>query len=215
MDDVIHLDFEDPSKERKRERDRTRQRDKRAAAKAEARAIPVLPKSEIPIEEIRGNPTLRSRACVNLRIERVPWPEVVRMLEYESVEKARADFLRQMAGMHQPEEAETMRLLTVANLEQLLRRSMAMAGADYLVDAEDPSRKIPNTERLRWHEQAGRDLNLLATITGVRAPLKVEVTPSEEQYALLTQVILESRGVEQYHEPDVLELDTLPAVIED
>lgn len=215
MDDIIRLDFEDPSKERKRERDRNRQREKRAAAKTETRAIPVLPKIEIPIEEIRGNPTVRSRACVNLRIERVPWPEIVRLLEYDSIEKARADFLRQIACMHQPEEAETMRLLTIANAEQLLHRSMAMAAADYMVDANDPDVKIPNTERLRWHEQASRDLNTLATITGVKAPLRLEITPSEEQYALLTQAILESRGVYQVHEPDVLELETLPAAFED
>lgn len=206
MADTIHLEFEDPSTERKRERDRDRSRRKRD----ERRVIPVLPRSDVPIEDIRGNPTLRSRACVNLRVERVPWPEIVRMLEYDTVEKARADFLRQIASMHKIEEAETLRLLTIANAEQLLRRSMAMASADYFVDAEDPDNKIPNTERLRWHEQAGRDLNTFATITGVRAPLRVEVTPTEEQYALLTQVILESRGIEQQHEPDVLELDTIP-----
>lgn len=200
FDDIQHLDFPDPAHGRVPV----------PAGKPKKRTeIPVLPPSVIPIEDIRGEPTRRSRACVNLRIERVPWTEVVRLLEYTSVEEARADFLRAIAGMHREEEAETMRLLTVANAEQLLRRSMAMAAADFLVDVAAPHKKIPNRERLRWHQQAGADLNLLATITGAKAPLRVEVTPTEEQYAVLMQAVLAARGVAPVVEADVLELEQL------
>lgn len=209
-DNISYLKFEDPAVALAA-----------AAANRPAREpvkhtpIPVLPDSSIPIEEIRGNPTRRSRACVNLRIERVPWHEIVQLLEYDSIEQARTDYLRAIASMHKPEEAETMRLLTIANAETLLRRSMAMAGADYLVDADRPTKKIPNTERLRWHQQAGQDLNLLATITGVKAPLQVQVTPTDEQYAILTAAVLRARGVELVQEAEVLELEVLPEIEEE
>lgn len=203
--DAVHLDFEDPAVARavaKARRGNTRKVEKRTV-------IPVLPETTVPIEEIRGNPGLRSRACVNLRVERTPWHEIVRLLEYDTVEQARADYLRTLASMHKPEEAETMRALTIANAEQLLHRSMQMASANFLVDAEHPEKKIPNREQLRWHAQAGQDLNLLATITGVKAPLKVEITPTEEQYALLTAAVLQARGVQPIIEAEVLELEEL------
>lgn len=204
------LDFEDPAiaaAAAKAKRMAGRKPGKRTA-------IPVLPESVIPIEEIRGNPSRRARACVNLRIERVPWYEVVRLLEYDSVEQARSDYLRAIAHMHRPEEADAMRAATIENAEQLLRRSIAMAGADYLVDIERPDKKIPNRERLRWHQQAGADLNLLATITGVKSPIRVEVTPTEEQYAVLTAAILHSRGIAPIIEAEVLELEELPGEVD-
>lgn len=205
-DGIGHLDFEDPAIARA----------KAAAARPPRKVvkrdpIPVLPVTAVPIEEIRGHPNRRSRACVNLRIERVPWPEVVRLLEYRSLAEARADFLRAIANMHTEEDAETMRLLTIANAEQLLARSMAMASADYLVDAEHPDKKIPNRDRLRWHAQAGADLNLLATISGVKSPIRVEYTPTDEEYAIMTAEVLRARGVQPVLEVEVLELDELPA----
>lgn len=205
--DAVYLDFEDPGPARaeaRKKRLEGRPRKKREP-------IPVLPAMSIPIEEIRGHPGRRARACVNLRIERVPWHEVVRLLEYSTLAEARADFLRAIAGMHQEEDAETMRLLTIANAEQMLQRSMAMAAADFLIDADVPDKKIANRDKLRWHQQANADLNLLATITGVKSPIKVEVTPTEEQYAVLTAAILHSRGVEPVLEAEVLELEELPA----
>jgi hypothetical protein len=206
FDGIEHLDFDDPMLERGRPV---------AVDKRRRAVIPVLPASTVPIEEIRGKPDRRARACVNLRIERTPWPEVVRLLEYSSLEEARADFLKAIASMHREEEAETMRLLTIANAELLLQRSMAMAGADFFVDAEDPEHKIPNRDRLRWHAQAGADLNLLATITGVKAPLRVEVTPTEEQYAALTAAVLAARGVSPVVEAEVLELEEIREIPEE
>lgn len=203
--DANFMDFPDPAEER------AVQRAQRATRTVKRTPIPVLPDVQLPMAEIRGNPGRKARACVNLRIERVPWPEVVRLLEYESIAAARADFLRAISSMHRPEEAETLRMLTIANAEQLLQRSMAMAAADFLVDADRPGRKIPNTDRLRWHAQAGQDLNLLATITGVKAPIRVEVTPTEEQYAVLTAAVLQARGVNPVVEAEVLELEELPA----
>lgn len=215
-----YLEFEDPSyaaaaKRAMKAEEAERTRAVNPKAKVKREPIPVLPQSNVPIEEIRGNPTMRARACVNLRIERTPWAEIVRLLEYDTVEQARADFLRAIASMHKPEEAETMRLLTIANAEQLLQRSMAMASADFLVDVDSPTKKIPNRDRLRWHAQAGTDLNLLATITGVKAPLRVEITPTEEQYELLTAAVLQARGVEPIIEAEVLELEELPEAPED
>jgi hypothetical protein len=207
MADAFHLDFEDPALARalqKAERYTDRRKPKREP-------IPVLPDSVVPIEEIRGNPTRRSYACVNLRIERTPWSEVVRLLEYDTIEQARADFLRCIASMHKPEETETMRQLTIANAEQLLRRSMAMAGATYLVDVDHPERKLPNRDQIRWHTQAGVDLNTLAALTGVKAPIQVQVTPTEEQYAMLTRALLEARGIMPEVEAEVLVLEELPA----
>lgn len=205
FEDIQHLDFDDPAIERAQQR---------AAAPARPRAkrepIPVLPEIAVPIEEIRGNPRRRSRACVNLRIERVPWHEVVRLLEYDSVAQARADYLRAIASMHKPEEAETMRVATIENAEQLLRRSMAMASADFLVDSEHPEKKIPNRDRLRWHQQAGVDLNLLATLQGVKAPIRVEYTPTDEEYALMAAEVMRARGISPIIEAEVLELEEVP-----
>lgn len=209
--DANYLNFEDPSLDP----DRLSHAVGVEHGRRKRTPIPVLPEVQIPIGELRGDPGRRARACVNLRIERVPWAEIVRLLEYDSIVAARADFLRAIASMHRPEEAETMRLLTIANAETLLRRSMAMAGATYLVDMDAPTRKIPNTEQLRWHQQAGQDLNLLATITGVKAPIRVEVTPTEEQYAVLTAAVLQARGITPVVEAEVLELEQLPAEPED
>lgn len=203
--DAVYLDFEDPAMQRAAD---TAVRPGRKPKKRTE--IPVLPASTVPIDEIRGHPDRRARACVNLRVERVPWARVVEILEYDSVEQARTDFLRVLSTMHKPEEAETMRLLTIANAETLLHRSMAMAGADFLVDVDAPQKKIPNRDRLRWHTQAGADLNLLAALTGVKAPVKLEITPTEEQYAVLTAAILASRGYAPVVEADVLELEQLP-----
>ena len=204
-DDISHLDFENPAIARA---EAAAKRPRRPPVKRTP--IPVLPETPLPMEEIRGNPTRRSRACVNLRIERVPWPEVVRLLEYRSLAEARADFLRAIAAMHTEEDAETMRLLTIANAEQLLQRSMAMASAAYLVDADSPGKKIPNRDQLRWHAQAGLDLNLLATITGVKSPIRVEYTPTDEEYAIMTAEVLRARGISPVLEVEVLELEELP-----
>lgn len=176
--------------------------------------IPVIPAKEIPESErlpdldleLPGQLSRRVVACVNMRLAGAPFYEIAQQLEYATPADAKRDYARAIASTHGPEDWDTLRQLEGARAEALFRRSFEMASADYLVDLEHPEQKVPNTQKLQWHEQAARDLMNHAIITGAKAPTKVEITPGEAEYDQLVGSLLEAQGFLEIEEADVVQI---------
>lgn len=167
------------------------------------------PQSVLDAIDRGGAVSRRAMACVNMRIAGAPWPEIAAALDYATPALAKTDFITALARTHEPEDWETLRMTAASRAEALFRRSFAMAGADYLVDSETGER-IPNPDRLRWHEQAGKDLALHASITGAKAPTKMEISPDEEMFDKLVNRMLTANGYTEVIEAEVLELEEIP-----
>lgn len=188
--------------------------------KPKAQHIPKLPPIEISAEIIAEAST-RGQACVNLRLEGVPWPEVVKLLDFADVVSAQQTYYATLASMHPQSNWEVLRQEAALRAEAQFRRSFAMAGAETLlvtVEKEDGTteqRAVPNTDRLRWHEQANKDLALLVNITGAKAPARLEVTASTAELNQMVQVLLASHAGAAELEADVFDLDELPAEVVD
>jgi hypothetical protein len=196
-----------------------RKSEKRAAAgKAAAKKrkplkerIPVLPPLGVDPDKL-AKPDQRAVAAVNMRIAGTPFHEIARVLEYASPIDAKSAVVAALSRMFPVEDWETLRQQEAMRAEQLLNRSMAMASADYFVDHDDPTIRIPNTERLRWHEQAGKDLALHATITGAKAPARMEITATTAELNQMVQTLLAAEGGGQLAlEADVF-ADDIPIV---
>jgi hypothetical protein len=145
-----------------------------------------------------------------MRLAGAPFHEIAKALEYKNAAMAKTAYIRALAATHPPEDWETLRQLEVMRAEQLLRRSFAMASADYFVDQDDPTKKIPNTQKLAWHEQAGKDLALHATISGAKAPARVEIMPSEVELNQMVNAILLAQGELPELEGEVIDLEDIP-----
>lgn len=176
--------------------------------------IAVLPPSG-PLVNTPAVPTLRgisqrARSAVNLKIDGASYADIAATLEYDSVADCRREIERTLAATHPIDDWNTLRATVVARAERQLERSFKMAGADYLVDRET-GRPVANVEKLRWHQQAGVDLMNFATITGAKAPTRVEVTPAEEQMEALVERLLAASGHTEVLEAEVIELDEVPA----
>lgn len=206
-DEVTYIDMEPPEKRKSKKVGEKEQRRK---------AIPVLPAppryNPDEMMDLRGGITKLDEAIVNLRVDNVPFEEIARMLNLPSAQAAYERMVRTLAKTHPREDWETTRALEVARAEQLLRRSMAMAAAEFFVDAENPDELIPNEDRLRWHQQAASDLALHATITGAKAPTRVEITPTDQEYEALVAEVLRARGHVEPKEYDILALDQIPDI---
>lgn len=207
-DNVTYLDAERP-----RKRPASKATEKNAEKDKARRLIPVLPPPNLNVSDIdmRGDVTTLDEAVVNMRITGASFQDIATTLGLPSAGDAQQRLYRAIAKTHPREDWETTRALEVARVEQQVARSMAMAGADYFVDAETNER-IPNEDRLKWHAQASQDIALHATITGAKAPTKVEVTPTDAEYQQLVDLILEQKGVKRDHEVDILALEEIPDV---
>lgn len=168
-----------------------------------------LPDREPPLKstEVRHGISQRAKSCANMRLEGFSFLEIAETLEYESAREAKRDFQRAMAASHTAEDWETMRQVESMRAEKLFRQSFEMAQAPYLLD--DEGNKVPNSDRLKWHQQAAADLMNHATISGAKAPSKLEFTPGEAQFEELVTKMLERSGYEIAEEADVLELKQL------
>lgn len=174
--------------------------------------IPVLPSLDVDPEKLR-KPDQRAVAAVNMRVVMTPFHEIARVLGYASPGDAKAAVISALANMFPTEAAEMVRQQEAMRAEQLLGRSMAMASADYFVDANDPDHKIPNADKLRWHEQAGKDLALHAMITGAKAPARMEVTAStQELNQMVSALLIAQEGGQLELEADVFAIDDIPYV---
>lgn len=173
--------------------------------------IPRLPEPSKPLtgDELKGGISERDRSAVNLRLDGASYLEIADLLEYKDAATARRAIERALAKTHSPEEWDSLRMIAAARAEKRYALSSAMAGAVFLVDS-DTGEKIANTEQLRWHQQAGIDLMNWATITGAKAPTKIDITPDEERMDQIVSQILERSGYEEILDADVLELDVIP-----
>lgn len=207
QDDVNRMDFEKP--ESYRERARRIRRENGLPEEPPRLQIPVLPPLEVDPEDVK-KPDQRAVACVNMRLAGAPFWEIAKVLEYADATSAKAACIAAMSRMNPPEDWETLRQQEAMRAEQQLRRSLAMASADYLVDHETGA-KIPNTDKLKWHEQASKDIALHVMITGAKAPARIEVSASvQELNQMVNALIMKQGGELEELEADVLEMDDLP-----
>lgn len=209
MTDITHLNF--PKEPRKSEKRAARNGRSSTPKKPSLKdRIPVLPSLGVNPEDLQ-KPDQRSVACVNLRLAGAPFVEIAKELGYASSQAAKSAYVAALANMFPVEDAATLRQAEAMRAEQLLRRSLAMASADYFVDADDPNVRIPNTDRLRWHEQAAKDLALHAMITGAKAPTRVEVSADTQELNQIVDAILQGSGEMPELEASTFDVDEIPA----
>lgn len=168
--------------------------------------IPTLPAVTVDPDTLT-KPNQRAEACVNMKLAGAPWPEIVKHLNYASVADAEAAFISALATMYPVSSWEVLRQEAALRAEERLRRSHAMATADYFVDANDPEVKIANTEKLRWHEMEGKDLALLVTITGAKAPARMEINADTAMLAQMAAAVLAGQENQPELEASVWDID--------
>lgn len=179
--------------------------------------IPVLPPMQVDLDEVR-KPDQRAVACVNMRLAGTPWPDVTRELGYATVSTAKAAYISALAHMYPQEASETLRHTEALRAEQQLRRSVAMASADYLIVHEEDEdgnvveRRVPNAEKLRWHEQAGKDLALHALITGAKAPSRIEISATVQELNAIASELIAAETAGDI-EADIFDLDEIEAEV--
>jgi hypothetical protein len=166
--------------------------------------IPVLPPLEIDPEAIT-RPDTRAAAVVNLRMVGTPWPDVVKELGYASVQSAQNAYYSALASLHPVENWEVLRQVEGMRAENLLGQAMRMASADYLVD--DKGNRIANSDKLRWHDQALKALQVHATITGAKAPARVEVSASTQELNAMVQVLMQQHQGEIESEASIWDIE--------
>lgn len=180
--------------------------------------IPQLPPMERLSPEQLQDADTRAVACVNLKLNGAPFHEIAKELGYASAESARQAYYSALASMHPPEDIETLRQMEGMRAETLFRASLAKASATHFVAQEiDPETgqmvevRIANTDQLKWHEQAGKDLALHAAITGAKAPARMEVNATTEEINRVVHLIVEARG-EQDVEADIWQMSEIEAI---
>ena len=202
--DPIILDVDEP-KAPKKKRDGRKKPDK----DKKPVGIPTLPEPPkvVANNEVRGGLSNRDRAIVNMKLDGASYQEISEALEIHNVASVKKAFERALAMTHSSDDWETLRMTAAARAEKLFQRSMAMASADRLVLPDGT--EVANAERLSWHRQAASDLMAHATITGAKAPTKVELTPGEEQMDKIVAELVARMGHEDIVDAEVLEFETL------
>lgn len=183
---------------------------KKKPKKEKPPAVPRLPTKEIALtgDEVKRGVSERSRSAANLKIEGYTYAEIADLLEFESPADARRAVESVLAAIHGPGELETVRLVVTGRAEAQFKRSFAMAGASFLVLADGT--EVPNTDQARWHQQASVDLMNLATITGAKAPSRIEFTPGEERLEAIAAELARRAGHQEILEAEVIDLDVVP-----
>jgi hypothetical protein len=166
--------------------------------------IPQLPPLAVEPDALT-TPDTRAAAVVNLRMVGTPWPEVVKELGYASVQSAQTAYYSALANLHPVENWETLRQVEAMRAENLLGQAMRMASADYLVD--DKGNKIANTDKIRWHDQALKALQTHATITGAKAPTRMEVTADTAELNAMVQVLMQQHQGEITQEASIWDVE--------
>lgn len=182
-----------------------------------AKLIPVLPppSNALTKAEVHAGVSQRDRAIVNMKLAGASFVEIADTLEIEDVADVKRAFDRTIALTHAPEDYETLRMTAAARLEMLMKRSIAMAQADFLVD-QATGEHIPNEDRRGWHAQAVNDVMMHAALTGAKAPTRVEITPDEARMDELTaQLVRKLGGEDMILDAEVIELDEIPDVPDD
>lgn len=152
----------------------------------------------------------RAIACANMKLAGAPFHEIAKELGYADAASARSAYISALAKMNPMEDLETLRQGATLRAEMLLRQSLAMASADYLVDSET-NEKVANPDKLRWHEQASKDLSLLTTITGAKAPARLEVSATTEEISKMVHTLVQAHGAEEV-EADIWDAEEIEAI---
>lgn len=173
--------------------------------------IPVLPEEpRVDPDSVPATADQRSIACANMRLMGAPFHEIAKELGYADASSARSAYIAALAKMNPAEDLETLRQSATLRAELLLRQSLAMASADFLVDKESGDR-IANTEKRQWHEQATKDLNLLTIITGAKAPARLEVSATSQELNEMVHVLVQANGTPEA-EADIWEIAEMEAI---
>lgn len=175
--------------------------------------VPRLPRRPVEPDQL-AKPDQRAVACVNLRLAGTPFHEIANELGYASPSAAEQAYVSALAGMYPVETWEALRQVEAMRAEQLFRQSFAMASADYLVveDEDGNEVQIPNSERRQWHEQAAKDLMMHATITGAKAPTRVEVSADTQEINHMVEVLLSQNRGGREVEANIWDVEDIPVV---
>lgn len=217
MTDPVHMDFEEPPHPYDAA---PRARGGKKSAKKRKRTpqgIPQLPqRPAFTGDEIKQGVSTRSRAAANLRVEGYSFLEIAEMLEFPDARAAQRAVEAVLAAVHGDSDLESLRIIAAARAERLVKQSLAMAGADYLVVKGDDGteERVPNRDKLRWHQQAAIDVQNWAAITGAKAPTKLEITPGEAEYDKIVDRLLRASGQDEIVDAEVIELDAIEAPVE-
>lgn len=215
MSDAVFMDFEEPTAGRRGgpgdpgKGKKGKKKDK----KSKAVAIPKLPPMEKPLtgSEVRRGVSDRFRAAAKLKAKGWSYLDIADELEFADAREARKAVESVIAATLEPEEIETQRAIVISRGEELFKQSLAFAQATHFV-TEDGER-LPNIDQLRWHQQASTDLMNIATLTGAKAPTKVEFTPGEAELERIVNEMVSRAGHEDIVDAEVIDLD-IPREIE-
>lgn len=179
--------------------------------------IPVVPKREIDLDQLKReatNPTLRARAAYRMRRLMKSFEEIAEFLDYASVAECKTAVYGIIAATADPKDTDMLRHTIVDQLERSVERSARMAGADYLEDED--GNLFPNYDRLAWHTELRKDLEVLARVSGAQAAAQVQLVTPED--AELDAIVLQMRRAQGLviEDVSVLELPELEGeIVED
>lgn len=214
MTDAVYMDFEEPGHpwDSAPKAGRGRQQREKEPPEQTKAVIPRLPEPEPMLtgDEVRKGVSDRARAAAKLKVKGHSYLEIADMLEFDSAQDAKRAVESVVAATLAPEEIEMTRAVVLARAEEQFRQSHAMAHADFLVD--DEGNRIPNEKKLQWHQQASGDLMMIATLTGAKAPTKVEFTPGEAELERIVNALVSRSGHEDIVDAEVIQLDEIPAI---
>lgn len=205
-DEPVRMDFDEPEEPKPTKKSGAKKREKKKPA-----GIPRLPEPVKPLTdaEVRRGVSNRDKSATNLKLAGASYQEIADTLEFDTAADAKRAVERTLAATHSPDDWQTLRMVASARAEDLFKHSLAMAKADYLV-LED-GEKVPNNDRLRWHQQAAADLMNHVQITGAKAPTKLEISPDEAKMEELVSAILARSGEEDILDAEVIELGEIPS----
>ncbi len=170
--------------------------------------IPTLPKVTVD-PDVLTKPDQRAVATVNMKLAGASFVDIARELSYATPKDAETAFISALSTMYPISSWEILRQEAALRAEERLRRSHAMATADYFVDANDPEHKIANVDKLRWHEMEGKDLALLVTITGAKAPARMEINADTAMLAQMAAAVLAGQANQPELEASVWDIDDI------
>lgn len=217
MTDAVFMDFEEPHpydgaprgtgrpKSGRKKHDDDPPEDKKSV-------VPRLPDPEPMLtgDEVRSGVSDRNRAAAKLKTKGHSYLEIADILEFDSAAAAKRAVESVIAATLAPEEIEMQRALVLARMEEQFKQSNAMGHADFLVD--DEGNRIANERKLQWHQQATIDLMNIATLTGAKAPTKIEYSPGEAELDRIVSVLVARSGHEDILDAEVIQLDEIPAI---
>lgn len=183
--------------------------------KPQSDPIPMPPERDLVVipGRVRGGVSDRARAATNLKVDGFSYQEIAEMLEYKDAKEAKREVEHTLAMTHSTDDYETLRTLAATRAEERLRLSSQMARAHFLVVKDDDGNEIQvtNDKQLQWAALAGTDLMNWATITGAKAPTKMEITPDLAQLDTLVDRLVRAAGHEEILDADVIDMEALPA----